>query len=358
MSDRAEDPRLKEIRDAGHEIYSISRLDTINNCLLSAYKIYRLGDKGSDNVYSSAGGAIHDCLEKIMNNEATESDLITAIQQEITMWGILGMEFPKDRNGLDTIRENWLENIGHFCHTYKRPVAGKYITEELVIYKTSHGHYIQGYIDLQRIRDDGSIDILDYKTSSMYNKSAMKEHGRQLVLYAMAKMQEGKKVNSISWVFLKYADIYWNGGKLKTVERRKIAITIMQSVAMEMRKKGYSELDIELETDKFKKTNMLTSLPKDIQESFKILPSVVKYELSDETIAETEEYLNNTIEMWENLGDDISEYPHRNFQKRQKNGKLVDDIFFCTSLCNHKMCPAIKDYINSKTNEEEGDDLF
>ena len=153
---RNKDNRLQELRDKGVTVYSISRIDSINNCLHGAYRTYDLHEKGAPNIYSSAGSVTHDCLEKIMNNEATEADLLPCIQEELDNLDLLNIEFPKDRNGGDSIREGWIADMTHFASTYKKP-TGNFKTEELFIYKTKGGHYLQGYIDLQRINKDGSI---------------------------------------------------------------------------------------------------------------------------------------------------------------------------------------------------------
>ena len=145
---------------------------------------------------------------------------------------LAGIDFPKARNGNISLRINWIDDMEHFCKTYKKP-QGKFSTEEFFLYKTTKGHYIQGYIDLIRYNPTGdSISIYDYKTSSKYTGEEIKKHGRQLLVYAMGKMQQGIPVKSVSWIMLKYATIKFSAKKMSTskqktdmentVERRKI----------------------------------------------------------------------------------------------------------------------------------------
>ena len=363
------DPRLKELYDKGVPIYSISRIDSINNCLYGAYLTYKLHKKGSNNVYAIMGGKIHDILEGITNGENTEEDLLPAMQAELEDMDTLDISFPKDAKGGDSIREGWITDMEHFCTTYKAPKSKNLSTEELFIYQTSKGYYLQGYIDLQNLKKKG-LDIYDYKTSTLYKGEDLKAHGRQLVIYQMGKEQEDKQVDSVAWIFLKYVDVEFMGYKTakskektlltKTIERKKIGTELEKYVERDLIDAGYDEFDTEIYLNEFKKTNKFECLPKEIQTGYKMKPCVLKYEVTDEVKQECEDYINTTIEMWESLGDDVKNYPPRSFTKTQKNGKVVSNIFFCTQLCSHgKECPYLRDYLDTldKTDNED-DDLF
>ena len=175
------------------------------------------------------GTKVHDVLEAIVNGEATEADLLPAVHEELENVDMLGIDFPGDN-----IRFNWISDMYHFCATYKSPKNnGDLHTEELFIYESPKGNVLQGYIDLYRENKDGSISIYDYKTSSLYKGDDFKNHGRQLVLYALGMEQAGYKVKSVAWIFLKYVEIQFMGKKTvkskektlltKIVERKKVA---------------------------------------------------------------------------------------------------------------------------------------
>ena len=210
MGIRAIDNRLEELRKQGIQIYSISRIDTINRCLYEAYRTYVLNDRGSSNIYAVLGSRIHDVLENIVNGNASESDLLPALAAEFDDLELLDIDFPKDMRGGDSIRQGWIDNMTHFCKHYKSP-RKDLTTEELFLYCTPKGRYIQGYIDLQHKNVDGSISIYDYKSSSMYSRESLLEHGRQLVVYKLGKEQEGYDVRDASWIFLKYVDVSFIG---------------------------------------------------------------------------------------------------------------------------------------------------
>ena len=369
--ERETDKRLEELRASGVQIYSISRLDCINRCLAEAYETYKKGNRGDGNIYALCGSKVHEVLEGIVNGKNTEEDLLPAVNSELEEAEMLGYEFPKLADGSDGIRDKWIKDMTHFCQTYKSPKSNNLTTEELFIYKSPKGNVLQGYIDLQRKNKDGSIDIYDYKTSSLYSGSAIKEHGRQLVVYQMGLEQAGNTVNSVSWIFLKYAEIRFMGKKTvkskektelsKVIERCKIGAEMAKYVEQIMTEQGFDEVDIEIALNDFKESNSFTVLPDSVSSEFKVLPYVMKYEVTDEVKRECEEYIDNTIEKWESLGNDEKDYPPLSFTKVQKNGKVVPDTFYCAKLCSHgKTCKYLHDYLDTLNNssDDEFGDLF
>lgn len=358
------DERIENLIEEGIPVYSISRLDTINNCMYEAYRTYRLEDKGEDNIYGIMGGKIHDTLEKIINNEADPEDLFRAMNNELDDVDMFNITFPNGQ-----IKNNWVADMTHFCKTYKKP-SGNFITEERFLYQTDEGKYIQGFIDLiEKTEKENEINIIDYKTSSMYSKQGFKEHGRQLVIYAMGKEQQGFNVKSVAWNFLKYATIEFSGYKtnkskektviVKNIERRKIPDELCKYIERDLVNNGYDEIMIENYLTKFKRSNSFDDLPEEVANNYEIKPCIVEYEITDEIKEECKEYIKITIEKWENA----VAYPSREFTRTNKNGRVVDDTFYCTSLCAHsKKCEYIQNYLyekdTNKQKDDESDDLF
>ena len=369
--ERESDIRLEELKASGVPIYSISRLDCINRCLAEAYETYRKDNRGESNIYALCGSKVHDVLEGIVNGEKTEEDLLPAVNKELEEAEMLGYEFPKMPDGSDGIRDKWVADMNHFCSHYESPKSKNLTTEELFIYKSPKGNILQGYIDLQKKNKDGTVDIYDYKTSSLYTGAGVKEHGRQLVVYQMGLEQAGITVRKVAWIFLKYVEIRFMGKKTvkskekseisKVVERCKIGSDMAKYVEQVMTEQGFDEVDIEIALNEFKKTNSFSTLPELVSAEFKMLPYVCTYEVTDEIKKECEEYIDDTIEKWESLGDDENNYPPLQFTKTQKNGKVVDSTFYCAKLCSHgKICKYFHDYLDKKDNgsNSEYDDLF
>lgn len=346
MSERLEDKRLEELKAQGHELYSISKMDTINHCLYDAYLTYRLDNRGGNNIYAIMGGKLHDVLEGMANGTAKKEDLMKAANEELEDMDMLGITFPSEK-----IREGWVADITNFCLTFDFPKDKNFETEQLFIYKTDDGHYIQGYIDLIDNVGDKVINIYDHKSSSMYSSKDMDEHARQLIVYMLGKQQEGFKVGKIAWHFMKYINITYPDlkGKIKSkiVERKKIGEEMSKYVEQVMINAGYDDIEIEMRLIRFKALNMFTELPVDVQNQFIVSPCIIEYEADNEAVESCKQYIKNTILLWESLKDKgIEAYPPRKFYKTQANGKTVSDVFFCTSLCGHfKDCPYIHEYL-------------
>jgi len=353
--ERANDERIKELKDKGIELYSISKLDAINNCLYASYLTYRKGEKGRNNIYAIIGTKMHEVLEAIARGEASEKDLGPALESELMDMELFGFKFPTEQ-----IRDSWLQDMNHFCSHYKM-AEGKYETEQLFIYKTDDGHYLRGYIDLIDSHFDGTIDIYDHKSSSMYSGTAINEHARQLIVYMLAKQQEGYKVNKVAWHFMKYVNATFLNKKkqavTKTIERRKIGSELLKYVQEKMP----DEIGNDLILNEFIKTNNINVLPEDIRKQFDIQPCIIVFDINDEAIEECKKYIADTIALWESLADkDEKAYPPRSFTKVQKNGKEVPDYFFCSSLCPYgtNKCEYFRDFLVMLERKNEIDDLF
>ena len=258
---------------------------------------------------------------------------------------MLDLHFPKDHRGGNSIRDNWVADMTHFVENFEAP-EGKFDTEELLIYKVDEDNYIQGYADLIRHDDNGGQSILDWKTSSMYDKQGFLEHGRQLIIYALAKEQMGIKINEIAWIFLKYVTVKFMGKKrsnsktkteiIKHINRRKIVLELEDYLRSDFHEAGYDITETELYIAEALKTNSLDNLPEDIKKNYNIEPCIIKHELTDETRNECKQYINDTIREFVGLDKgNITDWEPREFYRVTRYG-LQEDTFFCSSLCDYR----------------------
>lgn len=373
MAKRQLDSRLEELYKSGKKVYSISKINTIDECLYEAYNSYVLREKGQNGIYGVLGTKIHDKLEAIMNGEATPAELPITLEEELNDLTMLGIEFPKDFKGNDTIRNNWVADMKHFCETFVPPV-GTFDTEELFIHKLSEDRYVQGYIDLIRHNDDGTISIFDWKTSSEFSKDDLVHHGRQLVLYAIAKEAQGVTVRDVSWIMLKYCKVSFVGKKrsnskeltpiTKIINRGKLIAEIKNNLEYDLTAAGYDDIDIECMINKALEENSMRSLPEDIQKKYTVEPYVRTYEITDDLKKECIDYINRVADKFEALDTtDSANYPPRNFTRINGKGNEVEDTFFCHTLCNYRnSCKHIKSFDEFqkliKDNTSEDSDLF
>ena len=355
MATRQVAPELQKLFDEGAEVYSISRLNCINQCEYQAYLSYIEEAPKKNNVWASLGGQIHDALEACIKGEATEEILSDAIQAELENLDILGIDFPLDRNGNPTIRDNWIANMSRFAKEFKTP-KGKFETEKLILLHWKDNIWIQGYIDLIRFEKDGSVYIVDWKTSSQFTKDHLVEAGRQLILYALAMQEQGYKVNKVSWVMLKYCITKWTLKNGKTKEKISEWRNYIKDLKSVLEKKledmGYDEVDIDALLFQAEKDNSMDCLPEELKSQFKTVPYVRDYELTPEVIAECKEYIDKSIEKYHERGRE---------EKKFKPCDIKKESFFCSSLCDFSTsCKYWKDYceqLKDKDTEEE-EDLF
>lgn len=356
MAAREIAPELQKLFDEGAEVYSISRLNCINQCEYQAYLSYIEKAPKKSNVWANLGDKIHSALEKCVKDGANESIIKDAIQAELDNLDILDIDFPLDRNGNPTIRNNWIANMTKFAEEFKTP-KGKFETEKLVLLNWKDNIWIQGYIDLIRHDKNGSVYILDWKTSSQFDKAHLVEAGRQLVLYALAMQEEGYKVSRVSWIMLKYCITTWiqkNGKpKEKISEWRNYIKDLRNVLEKRLSDMGYDEVDIDALLFQAEKENSMTCLPEELQEQFKTRPYVRDYELTPEVIAECKQYIDDSIAKYHKCGTDEKNFKPCNIEK---------ESFFCASLCDFSgSCKYWKDYceqFKSKDDSEDEDDLF
>lgn len=353
--ERVEDKRLKALRGQGKNIYSISRLNSLNQCPYASYITYVLGDRGNNNVWAALGSIMHDTLQDIIDNGTPTDVLIEHLNDGIDNLEISGMDFPKDRNGGSSIRDNWVKNMTEFCKHFKAP-KGKFKTEQLVIYKVSDDDYVQGYIDLLKINDDGTVSVYDWKTSSQFVGDHLIEAGRQLVLYAQALEQEGYKVDKLAWVMLKYCVVRWKqkNGKIKEkiCEWRNYVAQIRPYLLKPPVAVDIDEFELDMMIDKAVEENSLDGLPTELRDQFEVEQYVRYYDYNQEVIDETLNYVTTQIQSYKDRGTDEKNYPPKDVAK---------DSYFCSALCGHSnKCQYYKDYCATfvKSDKNDEDSLF
>lgn len=362
MGTREIDPRLQKLYDENVPVYSISRLNTIHQCPYSFWMNYvkHIKPPIHGNVYSFIGSCQHDALEATLHG-ADKSVVKDALNEELENLDLAGVDFPLDRNGKPTIRNNYIANMTRFAEEYE-PLKGEYETEQLILCPVDINgkiSYMQGYIDIIKKNDDGSIEIGDWKTSSQFDKNHLLQAGRQLCLYCLAKEHEGFEVSGVNWRMLKYCATTWlqkNGKpKTKVSEWRNLIKDLKSPIEKALSDLGYDEIDIEAYLQEGVESNSWEPFPQEIKDKFTTTPYVREYELTPEVREETVEYITSTIEDIEERGEDEINYPPCDISK---------DSFFCATLCEYGgktgLCKHWVDYCNTlqKDDEDDIDDLF
>ena len=128
MAKRDKDPRLQELFKANKNVYSISKCNTIEECLYETFKSYIEHDKGTNGIYGVLGTKIHDKLEEIINGEATVDELPDTLNQELLDLDMLGIELGGALKNVIALAAGMADGLGYGDNT-KAALITRGITE-------------------------------------------------------------------------------------------------------------------------------------------------------------------------------------------------------------------------------------
>lgn len=326
---------IKELRKQGKDVWSFSRLNSYNDCAYGYYTTYggEKIDRGKGNIYSFAGSEIHEVLEDIYNDRADKKTLQDIYEGVLTKSELLDIRFPNKN-----IESNWRGNMNHFVENFVK-LNRDITTEKQFLLKIDEDIYLQGYIDALYKNEDGTLTILDWKTSSKFTGDSLTKAGRQLLLYKLALEQDSDiKVSKVAWFMLKYLYVCY-GNRCSMRERRDWVAKTKNPIIKALKKHGEEDFVCELLFEEAAKNNNLDNLPKEVQDQFVLKDCVLEYEITDERIQECLQYVKNTVKKatidtkWEPV--DINRSTE----------------FFCNILCNHRdTCKYLKIHRGEKVN--------
>lgn len=336
---------IKKIKQEGKTIYSISRLNTVDNCGWEYWQTYMEHLPSKDNIYGFTGTRIHKCLEDLQNGK--KINLSQEIENILSEAKLLDINFPNDN-----IKDKWIKDIMYFANNYQSPNYKKTETEKQFLIKLD-GNYLQGIIDLIIYNDDGTISIRDYKTSSKFSNADLEEKGRQLILYGIAMEQLGYKIKDLAWEMLKYVEISYQlkNGKTRTTiaEKGFIVEKLKSDITKELKvMKKYTDLEIENMVDEAVESNSLENMPDNIKYKYTIKDYICYYDYTEERKQETRNFIKAKIEEIEQFEDDISWWEPKEITPYTS--------FYCENLCNHRdNCGYFQDFkeIQEMLNEED-----
>lgn len=372
MGSRETDPRLQAIWDSGGKTYSISKLNTINQCQFQAFLNYVQHEPQSNGIYGIMGTKSHDSIEDYVVSFGENNHIKEAVLEELSDAEMCGISFPKSRDGSDTIRNNWIANMTKFAESFTYPNDPKATKNELCKFETEflillpipgkENTWLMGYVDAIRHNEDGTITLIDWKTSSQFDKEHLLSAGRQLIVYKLALEKLGYKVRDCCWCMLKYCETEYTGilksgkdskPKTKISEWRNLAKDLKTPVEKMMMALDYDDIESEHHLNVMLELNSLESLPAEIKNRFKTSVYFRPYEITDELIEECWNYINNSIHLYETLGDNADNWKPCDCSK---------ESYFCSNLCGYgvKKCKYFQSFCDSFVKEETDEyaDLF
>lgn len=310
--------RIKEI-NPNAKFWSISKINNFNNCKRSFYYTYINKKEQKQNIYSILGSSVHADYEDFIEGRTDKLEP-NNFKEAWIKTGIFGIKFMSD-----SVKNNWKKDIDEMYKWYKKP-SGELLSEVGFILKLSENDYLQGYIDLIKIFEDGSVGIYDYKTSSKFDKKKMIEAGRQLAVYQLAiKELYNLDVIENGWIMSKYLTVKVGDYKPKNIVSAREWVSKCSSQIINLNKKEkYIDNDLlNMLLSKCEIDNNIDILPQEIKDRISVETCFVSYEVTEDVEKETKAYILNTIKEIEKLN--IEE---------ERDWEVNVNEFFCSNLCS------------------------
>ena len=320
--------KVKELRANKVKLWSFSELEQWNGCQLS-YKLQRIDRVPQlHSSYSFYGSLAHDIQESYVLGNIEYKDMLEQFKTRLERLKTLGVLLPKDRKGGLTIQENYEKCLkDYFRHNYTE--ISKDVRVEVEVLNQIGEHWILGYIDYLKInrKENGKfyVDIIDFKTSTIFTKDEMKEKARQLILYKilLEKSFPNIVVERVGWDFMKYVNVYYNSKSSKKSRKDNYIEPYYDKLIDELGEEKEKEI---------KKWIKTKTIPKEYQYLLNVQNCYVYYFVTQEDIDDITTYVEHTTKEVE-LGLEKNEFTNRDY---------VNEQFFCDNLCGFReKCPII-----------------
>lgn len=316
---------LREFCDK--DVWSVSKCNNAGDCLYNFYLTYI--DKNlivpRQNVYAEAGIVVHECLEFFYKDIYTREQMIeNYIKNFNIVTKLKGLSFPHG----ESEEKAWYKSMLNFLQNHK-----KYECTGVELEKHISGllatKAFAGFVDLIVYKENGHVDVLDWKTCSlgMLNKGKYEHSARQLALYKYVLQTEyGLTVDRCGWNMCKFAHLNYTNPKTgKTSKRSKVQRDQLIKNKLELLQKYYSN-KMQFNADNFKfdprKENWEVFSEYD-NFNFNIEEYIEYADITEEIMAEAIQYVND-------IAEKVAEYGDLEFAYAVP--KIED--YFCAQLCN------------------------
>lgn len=358
--------QLQELmkRENCDRIWSWSKINCFHTSPYEYYLKYikKAKEDRADSIYTTTGGLAHDILEKFYTGKIPYEKMIEEFEDGwVVAADIANLKFDRaDEERNAKIKDKYYENLVHFFNNHT-VLKNKPIIEQFIKIKVDNNLF-QGYIDCAFKDDNGCINIVDFKTSSIYKGSKAENECGQLVLYAIGLNQQGVSFDKIKicWNFLKYVTIQYEqkNGTVKTreVERCAIGESLQSNAKTWLKACGY-------EPDAYLKemldTNSIACLPEEVREKYVISDCYVYVDLTNELINKWTEHVITVIKDIELREKDYAEtYSDACFWDTDESVK--EQSYYFANLCSYSrnLHKPYDEYCKKLEAAQNGTDLF
>lgn len=345
-------------------IWSWSKINCFHTSPYEYYLKYikKAKEDRADSIYTTTGGLAHDILEKFYTGQIKYDDMLEQFEDGWTVAvDIADLKFDRtDEEKNIKIKDKYYDNLVHFfCnHTI---LKNKPIIEQFVKVKIGDNLF-QGYIDCGFKDDESCINIVDFKTSSIYKGEKAQNECGQLVLYAIGLHQQGIPFDKIKicWNFLKYVTIQYEqkNGTVKTreVERCKIGESLQSNAKTWLKAFGY-------EPDEYLKqlldTNDINCLPEEVKQKYTLSDCYVYVDLTDDLINKWTDHVITTIKDIELREKDYKE-AHSDACFWDTDESVKAQSYYFANLCSYSrgLHKPYDEYCKRLEASQNGTDMF
>lgn len=350
------------------------------------YVLHTKEDK-PENIYLSLGTAVHSQMENFYLKNLSNAEMVENFKTSYDLArNMYGKNFVYIGDNLDEearkkaeetnekLARKFVMCCSHFLANVKKE-EGMCECEKFypcVITDANGKNYlIQCYIDFANWKSDGSVDIIDYKTSTFYDPKKAEKLKRQLEFYGVALSQnEGISCDKIhlAWNFIKYINVKYIQKNGKEKERRLERNDIgghfdnegkltggLQAVVKSMLKElGYTEDDAYEILVEFATTNSMSVLPQEIQDRFTFSNCILPIEFNEQEASLLEGFIIDTIKEIEMREE---EYERTKDESLWWQDVSYEDVYRLENLSGYspKLHKPYQEYLAKvKAREEEG----
>ena len=360
-SEQLQDLMKKEGVD---RIWSWSKINCFHTSPYEYYLKYikKVKEDRANSIYVTTGGIAHDILEKLYTNQISYDEMLEQFEDGwMVAAEIADLKFDRsDEERNAKIKDKYYENLVHFFNNHTK-LENKPIIEQFVRVKIGDNLF-QGYIDCAFKDNDNCINIVDFKTSSIYKGAKAENESGQLVLYAIGLNQQGVPFDKIKicWNFLKYVTIQYeqkNGAvKTREVERCNIGESLQSNAKTWLKHFGY-------EPDEYLKamldTNGIDCLPEEVREKYVISDCYVYIDLTEELINKWTEHVITVIKDIELREADYAE-THSDACFYDTDESVKEQSYYFANLCGYSrnLHKPYDEYCKRLEAAQNGGDLF
>lgn len=355
-------------------IWSWSKWNCFKNSWYEYYLRYiaKVDEDRANSIYVTTGGLSHNILESFYDGKIPYEQMADDFEDGwITAFDIAALKFDRnDEVHNNKIADRYYDNLRHFFVNHK-PLKYKIMIEQFV--KVMIGNNLfQGYIDACFKDDDGNINIVDFKTSSIYKGKKAEDESGQLIIYAIGLNQQGIPFDKIRicWNFLKYVSVQYEqaNGTVKTreIERCEIGKKLQSNAKVWLKKFGYVD-QIDDYLKQMLDTNGIECLPKEIQDKYVISDCYVYVPITQALIDKWENDIITTITDIELREKDYYRMKTKGLSEEVCSKAFWDDdeavakkSYYFATLCSYS--PSLhlpyKAYLDRLEQQKNGQDVF